>query len=553
MANTPDNCGQDDCVGTAGPFTVDGNATQGGTLVIDPSCPPIPANIVDVSQWQLSNSNDSCLIDQYVNEALIIGGAPFNVYKLLGVHEQGKLVDVTGKGKAISNGDLPGFPAANAFDIYQTQWRSIQKGTNIQASAFIGYDFGVIKSVNQKRRMYGIEADVRKHITAFAIKQSANEANRVTTARMERSDDGFTWYGVGIVQLPDDDCLNTIFLRDSVPQRYWRLRPVNFNGGTIDYWGVQAFQMFHDYSKTQPDNIQDKIFGENRDRSYSTDAITLKGSYDLLDVSTELSKFGIELPSQIMVVQFNFLAVVSILGRPLVIGDICELPLEAQFSAELRRIEKWMEVTDVAWSTQGYTPGWHPTMIAVTMQPAIASQETQDLFGDLHEEKVPGGLGLVSRDAGNDTIFQDYFDFSQTAQANAKSQVPEAGAEGSGAIRAWEQKELDNAAAQGLPHLQRFGLNPTGLYVQDAMPPNGAEFTEGNTLPTTGKNGQYFRLIFTGDGARDIPAALYRFSTKKGGWVLLERDLRAQYNPTKPRLEEFLISPTRKPTSKVTK
>lgn len=559
-----DNCGQDNCEGQAGPFTVDGKPTTGAIpILFDPSCPPIPANVVDLTQWQLNQSGDACQINAYVSEALLIGGAPFNVYKLLGVHEQGKLVDVTGNGKAISNGDLPGFPASNAFNIFNSEWRTLQKGPNVLASSFIGYDFGPIKTNNRARQMYSVEdAQVRKHITSIAIKQSANANNRVTTARLERSDDGVDWFGVGIIQLPDDDCLNTIFLRDSVPQRYWRLRPVAFNGGTNDYWSVQAFEMFDNYTKTNIDNIQDKILVENRDRSYSKESIVIKGSYDLVDTTTELSKFGIELPSQLLVVQFNFLAIVAALNRPLVIGDILELPLEAQFSAELTRVQKWMEVTDVAWSTQGYTPGWHPTMIAVTLQPAMATQETQDIFGDLANNKDSTGLelrdtGVVEVEStenlagGNDQVFQDYFDMSQTARAVAKDQTPELGAEGSGTVRAWEQFELDNAKTQGIPNLQKTGLNITGLYVEDAMPPNNALYTEANVFPTNPKNGDYHRMTYTGL-SKDVPVRLYRYSTSKGQWVFLETDLRAAFNPTKPILQEFLKSSTKSPY-KITK
>jgi len=547
-------CGETVCTGEAGPFTVDGNSTttNNSSLILDPTCPPLPIDVASLKQWQLSNSNDACIINSYVNEALIIAGASFNVYALLGTHNQGKLVDVTGKGTPISNGDLPGFPATYAFDMYKTEWRSLQTGLNVPSAAYIGYDFGEIKSTNGLRNMYGIETKIRKHITTIGIKQSSTANNRVTVARVERSEDNVEWYGVGIIQLPDNDCLNLIYLRDSVPSRYWRLRPITFNGTTCDYWGIQAFQMFHNYTATQSSNIQDKILVENRDRAYCTEPVVLKGSYDLLDVNSELTKMGIELPSQILIVQMNFLGVIAVLGRPLVIGDIVEVPNEAQYSSDLRRIRKWLEVSDVSWSTQGYTPGWHPTMIAVTMQPAIVSEETQDIFGDLAAKPIPNELGLLDRNQAYDKFFQDYFDMSQTATALAKDEVPEKGAEGSGRIRKWTKQELDNASAQGLHQLRKTGLAPKSLYVEDAMPPNNTPYTQGTTFPTSPIDGQYFRVVYTGL-SENIPARLYRYSTSKGQWVFLEVDKRALNNPTKPVLQEFLTSPTAVPTNKVTK
>jgi hypothetical protein len=500
----------------------------------------------------LDKSRDSCYIDSLTNEALNIAGATLHVYKLLGVHEQGKLVDAVGYGSAISNGDLPGYPARYAFDAFVHEWRSIQKGTNIPAGAFIGYDFGEIKRLDGSPRMYGIEANVRKHIMAFSIKQSSNAKNRATKLRLERSDDGVKWYGVSIVPIPDNDCLNTVLTKSSVPSRYWRFRPVEFNGGAVDYWGVQAIQLFPDYQATDINNIQDKIFLENRDRDYASDPITIKGYYDLVDIQSELSKFGIELPSQTLSLRVNFTQCVAALGRPLVVGDIIEIPSEAQYSALMKKVLKWMEVTDIGWSSEGYTPGWQPTLQTITLQPAMVTQETQDLFGDLANVPAPNGLGLIENNDGNDEFFQDYFDASQTATANAKDDVPEKGAEGSSTIRAWEQYELDNAAAQGVKNLQKIGLNYKGLYVEDAMPPNNAAFTEGPTYPTGPVHGAYHRLTFEGL-SKDIPAQLHRYSSDKARWIYLETDRRAQYNPDMPTLQEFLVSPTKKPENKITK
>jgi hypothetical protein len=538
----------DACKGTIGPNHPDPKTPSNTRPGCEPNasgdsyCPPVNADKT-CNPFQLTKNRDSCFIDNVVNESLNIGGAEFNVYKLLGVHEQCKTVDATGKGKPLSSGAAPGFPASQAFDKFITEWRSVQRGDGVVASSYIGYDFGEIKTNDDSRRLYGIETSIRKHITAIAIKQSANANNRVTRARIERSEDGRKWYGVAVVNFPDDDCLNTILFRDSVPNQYWRIRPITFNGGPTDYWGVQAIQMFHNYIATAEWNIQDKIFLENRDRDYAPEPMLIKGSYDLIDVQSELSKFGIELPSQTIYATVNFSACVAILGRPLIIGDIIELPSEAQWSAEMRRILKWVEVTDVAWSTDGYTPGWQPTLLRVVMQPAFASQETQDIFGDLAEQELPDELGLVDKGDGRHTHYQDYSDISQTIQAESKDMVPQSGRETSGTIRAWEQEEVETAAAQGVP-LQRIGQNPKAVYTEDAMPPNNAPFTEGPEYPQDPKHGEYHRLTYEGL-SKDVPARLYRYSSSKGRWVYLETDRRAEFDPNKPRLQEFLTAPGR--------
>jgi hypothetical protein len=75
-----------------------------------------------------------------------------------------------------------------------------------------------------------------------------------------------------------------------------------------------------------------------------------------------------------------------------------------------------------------------------------------------------------------------------------------------------------------------------GVYGIDAMPPNGLPFTEGDAFPPMPKNADYHRMIYPG---KNIPARLYRFSTMKKGWILLESDQRFKMRDSKTRLEEY--------------
>lgn len=577
---TNNNCKPDDTGTTTGPFPLpptNTNPASGTESPFRPGssiyCPVNPTGVP--SGWQLTLSNDACVQDSYITESLNIAGATINVYKLLGVHEQCKLVDATGLGTAISGGDGGTYVAANAFDKFQTEWHSAQTGTAVTASAYIGYDFGEIKTLDQTRRMYGIETSIRKHITAFSIKQDSNQQNRATQVRLEYSADAIQWYGAGLATLPDDDKFNTILMKSSVPSRYWRLRPTTFNGSSTGngtcttttiingvqvtgnfgaYWGVQALQLYNNYLATEVQNVEDIILQENRDRDYSTEPVICKGYYDLLDVPTELTRLGIELPKQIFSIQLSFSAVVALLGRPIVIGDLMEIPSETQYSPNMKPVKKWLEVTDVAWATNGFTPTWQPLLLKITASPALASQETQDIFGNLAEEPVAGGLGLMDKGNGRNPNYQDFSDIAATIEADAKTDAPERGREGSGLIRQFTEAELLSADQQGLPagRLNSIGLYPRGSYVEDAMPPNNLPFTEGTALPPVNQasNGEYFRLNYTGL-AGNIPSRLYRYSSAKGRWIYLETDRRQQGNPTKPILQEFLTSPTRKEESAI--
>ncbi|KKM02366.1 hypothetical protein LCGC14_1785130, partial [marine sediment metagenome] len=253
--------------------------------------------------FQLSENRDECIIEDFVEESLGIGGATLNVYKLLGVHEQGQLTDQTGNGTPISGGDATNFPIANAFDTLISAWRSLQKGDGVTASSYIGYDFGIIKLSNGRSR-YGEPKDETRDVSTLKIKQLSNANNRVTRARVERSQDEIKWFGVDIVDLPDCDKLVTVNFRRSVPSRFWRLRPITFNGGDSDFWSVVALELI-DFETTHITNIQDRLYIENRNRDYQTPVIPLKGFYDLIDTQTELSRFGVETPTQMLYITIS--------------------------------------------------------------------------------------------------------------------------------------------------------------------------------------------------------------------------------------------------------
>jgi hypothetical protein len=503
-----------------------------------PNC-PTPSNYSDCRPWDLTESGDSCFIENQLIQAVEIAGARINIYKLLGVHEQNALLDVTGLGTPISGGDHPSFPAKNAYTTFDTKWTSRQSGDAVAASAYLGYDFGVVK-LTSGRRKYAVPAAVRYNIATIRIKQSPIESERVTKARVERSDNGTEWYGVAIINLPNTSNLETISFKQTVPSRYWRLRPVQFAGPTCTSWTVFALEM-HEYDQTSLQNIEDKILFENRNRDYDQTVRTLKGYYDLISPFSLLMKTGFSVGATSWSIKIPFATAVATLNRPIIIGDILELPSEIQYSPTLQPIKKYLEVTDVTWDATTYTPGWQPLMLLITARPAFASQETQDIFGDL--TKHVDTSGLFSTDDGNSTAYQDFTAISHTIRNQALTEVPELGSEGSNSVREFTEEEIAEAAPIG--NLKKLNFNRTQLYVEDGLPQNGEPFTEGVAFPQNPSNLDYHRLTYDGS-ASDVPARLYRYSTAKGTWVYLESDKRQVYNSTKPTLQEYLASPTRK-------
>lgn len=507
----------------------------------NPTFCPTPTDWAACKPWDLTlQDRTNSYFDALSQESLAIAGAQVNVYKLLGVHEQQLLVDAARGGSVISGGDWYGYPASNSNNVTIDAWRSGQKSrSSILASSYIGYDFGV-KKLPSGRVQYGVVANITKAISTMRIKQGDVAAARAARVRVERSDDGVVWKGVAVVQLPDNNNLNTISFKETAPSRFWRIRPVEFNGTSPDdTWSVVALEWI-DQSATSVSNIQDKIFLENRNRDYSTVPTLTKGFYDIQHTAMELMKYGTDMPSMIYTIRVNFTACVGLLGRPLIVGDILELPSEIQYNASLRGVQRWIEVSDVSWDMGSFTPGWYPTLLRITAIPAISSEETQTLFGD---------MAIPRFDIDNAAVIQDYSDISDTIAKTAADQVPERGAEGSNVIREFTPEDIA-ATTYSVPRLANLGFNRSGLYVEDAIPQNGAVYTEGELFPLNPKNGEYHRMTYAGL-ASTVPARLYRFSSVKNRWVYLETDRRAEFNNQKRTLDEYLQSPNAVPNNKI--
>ena len=344
--------------------------------------------------------------------------------------------------------------------------------------------------------------------------------------------------------------MQTISIRRSVPSRFWRLRPLAFNGGEKDFWSVLAVELI-DFTETRLDNIQDRLLLENRARDYSSTTFKLKVAYDLIDILTELSRFGIELPSQSYYVTIPFTTCVAVLGRPIVIGDIIELPSETQFSATLEPIKKYLEIVDVGWSTEGYTPGWRPTLLRAVAAPMLASQETQDIIGDF--ASTIDSNGLFGIDDGNAPEIQDYSETAQFVDATSRQteNTPQRGSDAGNDIRFFTQDEVDTAEEAGI-NITKLSYDPKGLYIEDGLPPNGEDFELGDTFPENPADGDWFRQTFSGL-AEDIPARLHRFSAAKQRWIFLETDRRAEYDATRKKLQEYIDHPNATSNSDISK
>ena len=569
--------------------------------------------IGDYNITSTANAADALYQQQVAAENLAISGADVNIFKLLGIHEQGKLVDLTGNGQALGSG-VP----ANAFNSLLAPWVSDEVGPAVTGTpAYIGYDFGI------RLTSFGLpevvpDANLTMNITTFQITQGVNQVNRVLQVRVESSNGGYRidptkvlitgvgngticefnrgyaakpglimatatssttftvmftgsggtqifgiatvgvrfnspigsflikagttpfgpgdlisapveldWKRVDVVNLPNVSTPAVIRINQSARSRYWRLVPLLFAGGATDPWVVQNLQ-FYDYQQTRLDDIQDTLYMENRDRDYASVSLQIRAAYTPFDAVSDLSKFGFQI-ADIYTFTTTYATMITALGRPIVVGDIIELPAELEYDHNLRPVRKFLEVSNVGWSSQGFTTTWEPIIYQFQAQNLIPAQEHRDILGTVDTQKY-----II-----DDGTFFDGVEQIQTApltvtemnNQEAVKAVPRTGTN--------IQEEASGTNRFGNPGT----YDGVGPYVEDGLPPDAQPYTSGfGTLPdvATATDGQFFRLEY--DPKLKIPARLYKFSSMKNSWIYVETDCRASRTSFRPSQLEILNS-----------
>jgi hypothetical protein len=470
-------------------------------------------------------------------EALGIAAGPVNVFPMIGVYNQGSTIDQTGDGYPLSSGTPSGYDVAFAFNVDDDTWRSIQTGSSVlTAPAFIGYDFGTKKAweaIGPAQERYFPSAPVRKKISSIRIRQSSFPAMRVTQVRIEASDDGLSWHRVDVVSLPNTDQLVTVGFSSVGSFNKWRIVPTFFGGITANTpWEIKELHLLES-TELSLDNIEDFVLLENRNRAYSQTSILLKCTYDLLDVQTDLAKFGINLPqTYIFTVSFN--SMVSIMGRPVIVGDIVELPGEVQYDHKLRPVRKWLEVTDCGWSTEGYTINWKPALFRFYAQPILPSVEHKDILGlpgvstNIAQSDNDFLSGLLQSQLGNDA--------SEVIKQTSLDNVPQDGS---------DPANIQSAR----PIVGKPGeYDGNDIYSEDALPPNGEHYTSGDTLPDplTISDGHWHRQTYTNVPANLRPVdRLLRWNASTRRWQPTESGLRQVPESHKKSIAKILGSSNR--------
>jgi hypothetical protein len=142
-----------------------------------------------------------------------------------------------------------------------------------------------------------------------------------------------------------------------------------------------------DYVNPTAKNIQDLLFLENRDRTYSVDVYNLRGIYQVGDNDFDLSQFGIQLSNDTIFIVFHLNTMIEYLGRRLMVGDVLELehlkdyyPLDLDAVPEALR--KYYVIKDVSRGAEGFSQTWWPHLWRVKCEPLVDSQEYKDIINN---------------------------------------------------------------------------------------------------------------------------------------------------------------------------
>lgn len=139
-------------------------------------------------------------------------------------------IDETSGGTAISGG---GSTPSNGFDdSISTSWGSSQRGADIKGNAYIGYDFGIAKTIKNIR-----------------IYQSYNKYNGIASVKLQYSNNGIDWTDVQNLSLELISKWQYFKVDKNISAQYWRLLA---NSNTTNAWTVYELSMGESGYYTSP-------------------------------------------------------------------------------------------------------------------------------------------------------------------------------------------------------------------------------------------------------------------------------------------------------------
>lgn len=148
------------------------------------------------------------------------------------------------------------------------------------------------------------------------------------------------------------------------------------------------------YNTSNPTQIQDLLFLENRDRKYDPDIYVMRGVYSLQDLDFNLSQFGLFLQNDTVFITFHINDTVEKLGRKLISGDVIELPHlkddhalnDFQFA-----LKRFYVIEEVSRAAEGFSVTWYPHLYRAKCKPLVDSQEFKEILDQVANKNAMVG------------------------------------------------------------------------------------------------------------------------------------------------------------------
>ncbi len=305
------------------------------------------------------------------------------------------------------------------------------------------------------------------------------------------------------------------------------------------------------YDTTNPTQIQDLLFLENRDRKYDPDIYILRGVYNIQDTDFNLSQFGLFLQNDTIFITFHIRDTVEKLGRKLMSGDVVELPhLKDEYALNDFQfaLKRFYVIEEVTRAAEGFSVTWYPHLYRAKCKPLVDSQEFKEILDQVADsEGITGDTTTTLRDIMS--TYEKEMQITQAVLEQAESDAPKSGYDTTKHYMLQKDStgkvELITAdATQMLASMQTqakdengnllFDENGDPIYVGatastifqspeyngpmtgdgDGIPPNGAPFTSGISFPLIPSVGQFhLRTDYS-------PKRLFRFNGTR--WIKVE-------------------------------
>lgn len=173
---------------------------------------------LEIGRWEISTlspdacaQNDQLRQETYIAEALNISGAPINIFKLLGVHQQDSS-SLKNVAAIIASPSAPGSPITG-INSGTGSWKSLQTGSEVVSqSAWVGMDFGIKTFANSPGTIYAPNKPKLTPIGALYLTQANTPQEFARRVRVEITDGSCELSGLTMLTGDGNGALDNITL-----------------------------------------------------------------------------------------------------------------------------------------------------------------------------------------------------------------------------------------------------------------------------------------------------------------------------------------------------